>query len=131
RIVLAAEELLRARLPEAIVLRFSGIYGPGRLLRRQTIERGEPIVGDADKWLNLIHVEDGARAVLAAEEFGQPGQIVNISDDLPVRRRDFYTELARMLGAPSPRFVPVPPGQPTPPHAKANRRIRNRRMKEQ
>src|SRR5436309_1324813 len=38
QVVLAAEEVLRARLPEAIVLRFSGIYGPGRLLRRQTIE---------------------------------------------------------------------------------------------
>jgi nucleoside-diphosphate-sugar epimerase len=131
RIVFAAEELLRVRLPEAIVLRFSGIYGPGRLLRRQTIERGEPIVGDADTWLNLIHVEDGARAVLAAEELGQPGQVVNICDDVPVRRRDFYTELARALGAPPPHFVAVPPDQPTPPHEKANRRIRNLRMKEE
>ncbi len=60
RIVLAAEQVLRAQLPTAVILRFSGIYGPGRLLRRATIEKGEPIVGDADKWLNLIHVEDGA-----------------------------------------------------------------------
>ena len=131
RIVLEAERLLRARLPEAIILRFAGIYGPGRLLRRKTIEAGEPIVGDADKWLNLIQVEDGARAVLAAQECGQPGGTYNICDDQPVRRRDFYGELARVLGAPTPRFVAPPVDQPTPPHEKANRRIRNRRMREE
>jgi nucleoside-diphosphate-sugar epimerase len=129
-IVLAAEQTLRAKLPDAVILRFSGIYGPGRLLRRATIEKGEPIVGDADKWLNLIHVEDGARAILAAEQHANPGAIVNICDDTPVRRRDFYTELARVLRAPAPTFVAVPPGHPTPPHEQANRRICNARMKE-
>ena len=37
RIVLEAERTLHAALPDAVVLRFSGIYGPGRLLRRATI----------------------------------------------------------------------------------------------
>jgi nucleoside-diphosphate-sugar epimerase len=129
RIVQGAERLLRERLPEAIVLRFSGIYGPGRLLRRKTLEAGEPVVGDPDKWLNLIHVEDGADAVLAAEAHAQPGRIYNICDDTPVRRRDFYVELAKRLHAPPPRFVIPAPDQPTPPHEKANRRIRNTRMK--
>src|SRR5262245_41515438 len=122
---------MRANLPSAIVLRFAGIYGPGRLLRRQTIEKGEPIVGDADKWLNLIHVEDGARAVLAAEAHGEPGRIYNVCDDHPVRRRYFYATLAHVLGAPAPRFAAPPSDQPTPPHELANRRINNRRMKEE
>ena len=130
QIVLAAEAALRRTLPSAIILRFSGIYGPGRLLRRRAIEKGEPIVGDADKWLNLIHVDDGVRAVLAAEANAVPGRIYNICDDEPVRRRDFYTELARVLGAPPPRFVPPPP-LATLPHESANRRIRNARMKEE
>lgn len=131
QIVLEAERLLRTRLPDAVILRFAGIYGPGRLLRRKSIEAGEPIVGDADKWLNLIHVEDGARAVLAAEERGQSGRIYNICDNQPVRRRDFYSELARCLGAPTPRFVAPAADQPPPPHEKGNRRIRNRRMREE
>ena len=131
RIVLEAEAVLRARLPDAIILRFAGIYGPGRLLRRQTIERGEPIVGDSDKWLNLIHVEDGAHAVLAAEQNGEPGRVYNVCDDHPVRRRWYYTTMARMLGAPAPRFVTPPADEPTPPHEKGNRRINNRRMKEE
>jgi nucleoside-diphosphate-sugar epimerase len=129
RIVLEAEAVLRAKLPDALILRFAGIYGPGRLLRRQAIERGELIVGDADKWLNLIHVEDGARAVVAAEENGQPGRVFNVCDDHPVRRRWFYTTMAHLLGAQPPRFVAPPPGEPTPPHEKGNRRINNRRMK--
>jgi nucleoside-diphosphate-sugar epimerase len=131
RIVLDAERVLRSRLPAAVVLRFAGIYGPGRLLRRATIEKGEPIVGDADRWLNLIHVEDGARAILAAEAHATGGRVYNVCDDGPVRRRDFYAELARVLGAPPPRFVAPPPDQPAPPHEKANRRIRNARMKEE
>jgi len=131
RIVLEAEAVLRAKRPDALILRFAGIYGPGRLLRRQTIERGEPIVGDADKWLNLIHVEDGARAIVAAEQNGQPGRVYNVCDDHPVRRRWFYTTMAHLLGSPSPRFVSPPIGEPTPPHEKGNRRINNRRMKEE
>ena len=131
RIMLDAEAVLRAKLPRAIVLRFAGIYGPGRLLRRQAIEQGAAIVGDADKWLNLIHVEDGARAVLAAELRGQPGRVVNVCDDHPVRRRWFYATLARVLKAPAPTFVLPPPDQPTPPHEKAHRRINNRRLKEE
>jgi nucleoside-diphosphate-sugar epimerase len=130
KVVLAAEQILRAKVPGAMVLRFSGIYGPGRLLRRATIEKGEPIVGDADKWLNLIHVDDGAHIVLAANALAVPGQTVNICDDQPVRRRDFYTELARALGAATPTFVPPLAALPAPPHELANRRIRNVRMKE-
>ncbi len=130
RIVLEAERTLHAALPGAVILRFSGIYGPGRLLRRATIVKGDTIVGDADKWLNLIQVEDGARVILAAEAHATEGMVVNVCDDEPVRRRDFYTEMARVLSAPAPAFVAPPPGQPTPPHERGNRRIRNGRMKE-
>jgi nucleoside-diphosphate-sugar epimerase len=131
RIVLDAEAVLRTKLPSALILRFAGIYGPGRLLRRQTIEKGEPIVGDADKWLNLIHVDDGVRAVLAAEARGRAGQTCNVCDDHPVRRRYFYATMARVLKAPEPRFVMPPADQPPPPHEKGNRRINNRRLKEE
>jgi nucleoside-diphosphate-sugar epimerase len=130
RIVLDAENLLRARLPAAVILRFSGIYGPGRLLRRKTIEVGDPIAADPDKWLNLIHVDDGARVVLAAAERGQPGRTYNVCDDHPVRRREFYGEMARLLNAAAPRFE-LPAPDRIPPHERANRRIVNRRMKEE
>lgn len=129
KVVLEAEQLLRGQMPAAVILRFAGIYGPGRLLRRQALEAGEAIVGDAEKWLNLIHVEDGAAAVLAAEARAQPGRIYNVSDDAPVRRRNFYTLLAQLLKAPLPSFVPPAPGVPLPGHERANRRIVNRRLR--
>jgi nucleoside-diphosphate-sugar epimerase len=131
RVVLEAERLLRGRLPGAVVLRFAGIYGPGRVLRRQAVEAGEPLVGDPEKWLNLIHVEDGAAAVLAAEARGEPGAVYNVCDDRPVRRRDFYALLARLLGAPEPRFVPPAPDAPLPGHERADRRVTNRRLREE
>jgi nucleoside-diphosphate-sugar epimerase len=116
-VVLEAEHLLRARRPDAIILRFAGLYGPGRLLRKEPILKGEPLVGDAAKWLNLVHIDDAAAAVLAAEDRGAPGQTYNVADGAPVARRDFYTLLAELIGAPAARFEPRPePGTP-------NRRI--------
>ena len=123
KVVLDAENLLRSRRPDAIVLRFAGIYGPGRLLRKQPLLNGEPLVGDAEKWLNLIHVEDGAEAVLTVESRGVPGETYVVADDEPVRRRDFYTHLAGLLGAPEAKFEHRDePGA-------ANRRVSNAKMK--
>lgn len=131
QIVLEAEQTLAEKsLPSVVVLRFAGIYGPGRLLRRKAIEANEPIVADAEKWLNLIHVDDGAAVVLAADEFApRPFALYNVCDDQPVRRRDFYTRLSQQLGAPVPRFNPPAVGMPLPPHERANRRILNQRVR--
>lgn len=129
RVMREAERLLHERLPDAVVLRFAGIYGPGRLLREKALRAGEPVVGDPEKWLNLVHVEDGAAAIVAAAERATPGAVYNVSDDRPVRRRDFYQLLARLLGAPEPRFVPPPAGAPPPAHERHNRRINNRRLR--
>jgi nucleoside-diphosphate-sugar epimerase len=105
QIVLEAERLLRAKRPDAIVLRFAGIYGPDRLLRRTTqLQSGEPLSGDPERRLNLIHVDDGADAVLAAEARGAPGETYNIADDEPPTRREFYTRLAELVGPPPPVF---------------------------
>ena len=129
QVILEAETLSRSKFPDTMILRFSGIYGPGRFLRRDKIEAGQPIVGDAEKWLNLIHVDDGARAVVAALDKGQPGRTYNVCDDEPVRRRQFYEEMAKVLAAPPPTFQALAEGMPSPPHEKGNRRIRNQRMR--
>ena len=123
RIVLEAERTLREFRPDATILRFAGIYGPDRWLRKQPLLRGEAYLGDAGKWLNLIRVEDGVRAVLAAET-AAPGGTFNIADDHPATRREFYTELARLLGAPEAKFEPA--AQPV---REANRRISNARAR--
>lgn len=105
KIALEAEQHLRTKRPDAIILRLAGIYGPNRLFRRQAqLRSGEPMTGDPERWLNLIHVDDGANAVLAAESHGAPGATYNIVDDAPSTRRAFYTLLAELAGAAAPRF---------------------------
>src|SRR5262249_16782135 len=105
-----------------------GIYGPNRLLRAEAIRAGELIVGDADRWLNLIHVEDGAAAVVAADERGAAGAIYNVSDGYPVSRRDFYERLAKHLDARPPRFAAPAPDATVAYAEHVNRRISNRKM---
>lgn len=126
RIVLEAETVLRTFIPEAVVLRFAGIYGPDRLLRRkESLLTGQPIEGDPDQWLNLIHVDDGVRAVQAAANRARLGTVYNVADDHPVRRKDFYALLARLLGAPEPPWASQAGSRG------ANRRIMNRRLRKE
>jgi nucleoside-diphosphate-sugar epimerase len=126
RVVLDGERVLRRRLPQTIILRLAGIYGPNRLIRGEALRSGEPIIGDPDKLLNLIHVDDAAAAVLAAEERGRPGRVYNVSDDAPIERREFYRYLAQLLRTAEPTFAQEP--QPFSRRARANRRIVNTRM---
>jgi nucleoside-diphosphate-sugar epimerase len=119
KVVLEAEQTLRALRPDAFILRFAGIYGPNRLLRKQPLLNGDPFVGDADKWLNLIHRDDGVRALLQAEISTTKQRLFNISDGNPVTRRAFYTRLAELLNAPTARFeTPATAANPEP-----NRRV--------
>jgi nucleoside-diphosphate-sugar epimerase len=128
KVVLEAETLLHTLLPDAVILRFAGIYGPDRLLRQRAIQAGEPLPGDPDQWLNLIHMFDGVEAIMAAEKRAQPGRIYNIADGYPCTRRQFFDEMARLLGAPAPHFVP---GQSRPGREAGSRRGRNVRMRQE
>lgn len=123
KVLLDAERLLHEQQPGGIVLRFAGIYGPGRLIGARSLQEGKPLAGQAEAWLNLIHVEDGAAAIASAAERGRPGAIYNVSDGCPVRRQDFYTSLAQLLGAAPPSFQPS--------HGQANRRIVSRLLHEE
>lgn len=104
KVVLEAERTLRQFRPDAVVLRFAGIYGPGRVLRRASLLKGEPVPGDGERFVNLIHVEDGVRAVLAAEANAEPGETYLIADDAPPTRRELFTRTAELIGAPVPTF---------------------------
>ncbi|MEQ8663620.1 MAG: NAD-dependent epimerase/dehydratase family protein [Gammaproteobacteria bacterium] len=86
------------------VLRLAGIYGPGRVIGRASVRAGTPLPGAADAWLNLIHVTDAARAIVAALDRPAPLPVALIADGNPVRRGDYYGGLAALLGAPPPRF---------------------------
>lgn len=104
---LAAEDVLTTSCAaaQAIILRLAGIYGPGRIPRAADLTAGKPVEVDPESWLNLIHVDDAAEIVLAADERAPAPFLCVVSDGVPVRRGDYYAELARLLGAPAPTFV--------------------------
>ena len=128
---LAAEELLAAHGfgCRAVILRLAGLYGPGRIPRRDVLLAGEPIDAPQQGYLNLIHVDDAVEAVLAADVVDAPlPRRYLISDGSPVVRGEYYAELARLVGAPPPRFR-VPNGEtPAFARAAADKRISNARM---
>jgi nucleoside-diphosphate-sugar epimerase len=130
RVALAAEELL-ARHPlgqRTFVLRLAGIYGPDRIPHRGDLMAGRPIFAIAESYLNLIHVDDAAAAVLAVEAHGRPPRMYLVSDGQPVRRSDWFAELARLFGAPPPRFEPPSPEALAESRSGTDKRISNARI---
>lgn len=97
---------------EGVVLRYGGFYGPGTSLapggeQAEAIRKRQfPIVGDGEGIWSFIHVADAAAATVAAIERGRPGSVYQITDDTPLRVREFLPEIARRLGAKPPRRVP-------------------------
>ena len=64
-----------------------------------------PLVGDGAGVWSLIHVDDAARATVAA--LSGPAGTYNIVDDHPAKVAEWLPQFARALGAPAPRRVPV------------------------
>ena len=126
---LDAELLLGSR---DLILRLGGIYGPGRIPHLAKLQAGEPIAAPSDGWLNLIHVDDGAAIVLAAEAMLKPQagpELFCVSDGHPVVRGDYYREVARRIGADPPQFVEPDPDSPAAARATASRRVSNAKLR--
>ncbi|HEV3025499.1 MAG TPA: SDR family oxidoreductase [Pirellulales bacterium] len=131
RASLDAEQVLLAHplANRAVILRLAGVYGPGRIPRLAALLAGEPITAPRNGYMNLIHVDDAVEAVLAARH--QPIALPRtylVADGKPVRRHEYYAELARLAGGPAPHFVEPPADSPAAQRASADKRIDNARM---
>jgi len=83
-----------------IILRISGIYGPGRLPLMQ-ISQGQPLLREEESGpSNRIHADDLAQVCLAAAEKGGDGDIFNISDGHPGSMTSYFNAAADVLGMP-------------------------------
>jgi nucleoside-diphosphate-sugar epimerase len=111
-----------------IVLRTSGIYGPERGHLFKQFLRGEAAMRDGgEAWLNMVQVEDVAGAIEHSLRHGAPGEIYNLTDDLPVTQREFFSWLAKKLGRPIP---PSAPGNPDRKRGLTNKRLSNAKLKQ-
>lgn len=133
RFGLEAERLLCGhRLgSRAIIMRLAGLYGLGRIPKLADVAAGRPVGAPEDAFLNLIHVDDAAIAILAAESKAVPPRTYLVSDGSPTRHREFYREIARCLGAAPPEFTAPAPGSRAAAAVLGNKRVSNRRMLEE
>ncbi|CAG7857317.1 hypothetical protein MCAMS1_02093 [biofilm metagenome] len=127
RLIIKAEQILKSINPANIIVRFSGIYGPGReyLLR---MARQTPIIQKNPPYFtNRIHQQDciGVLAYLLEQSINgvklEPCYLA--SDDLPVPQWDVITWLASQMHCQPPleKSQPTSTGQ--------NKRCRNDRIK--
>lgn len=126
RITLRGESLARQSARGAgdlVIARLSGIYGPGRIVYARHFRQQLPLNADPNGWLNLIHVEDAARAILALADTHCPDLVYNITDDEPVRRMAYWQALSQWLA------LPVPPIIAPSIESGAKRRISNAKLK--
>jgi len=97
---------------EALALRYGFFYGPGTSLAKDGAiaqlvrEHKIPIVGDGAGIWSFVHIQDAARATVAAIAHGAPG-IYNIVDDEPAPVSTWLPFLADTLGAKAPGKVPA------------------------
>jgi nucleoside-diphosphate-sugar epimerase len=111
----------------ATVLRFAGIYGPDRVPTRALIESREWKKLSANGYLNLIHVDDGARIIESVAAESPAGQLYLVSDGHPPLRREYYQYIAEHFGVTE---IPWEEVEATPGTSRSanNKRISNKKL---
>lgn len=130
QILIEAEDLLLRAQQEclfpAIIARVSGIYGPGRgYFFHQYLRNEATMDGDGARFLNMIHVDDLASALIRVLEIGTPGQAYNLTDSHPVTQYEFLSWLASELEK------PLPSSASPKEHKQKKRPITNKRVSNQ
>jgi nucleoside-diphosphate-sugar epimerase len=104
-VLVEAEELLRTRVPDATLLRLSGVYGPGRERLVDQVRSGAARLTPApgrSTITNRIHRDDAAAAIVHLASLDHPAPLYLGTDDEPVRLDDVSRFIATELGLPEP-----------------------------
>jgi len=127
----AEQSWLQSGLP-AEVFRLAGIYGPERNILGKLRAGGyQTVQWQLPHYSSHIHVDDIVAALMAAMQRAQAGRIVNLADDLPLPHADYVTELAQLIGAPTPDILSETEGEELLPAValdffRDNKRVSNR-----
>ena len=106
--------VLSSGFAKARVLRFGGLYGPGRHHMVDQLRRGDHVIGGrVDHFINYLHRDDAASSVLAALVAGPDGaRVYSVGDGSPVTKEALARWIAERLGQPAPIFDPAAPAGP-------------------
>jgi len=109
RLLVEAENTLRASGIPSTILRLTGIYGPTRHALLDQLRTGASVLpGNDSVWINQIHRDDAAAALhfLLEQPPHKGARVFNVTDNEPVLRKDFVTWLCEKLKREPPRFDP-------------------------
>jgi nucleoside-diphosphate-sugar epimerase len=101
---------LGARQPPPIIVRPGMVYGKGSWFASmvEELRSGEyRYIDDGANYLSPVHLDDVGEAFATILERGLPGSTFLVVDDTPVRTSDFAEFVARQIGAPRPRSMPL------------------------
>ena len=125
RVLLEAEAV--AVRAGGIVARLGGIYGPGRSMFLRKFAEGSAVVeAGGERFINLIHREDAACALLRLADPQVPAGVYNVCDSHPPTQRELYGWISEFLGK------PMPPDGPIDPYRKRglnNKRVSNQKLR--
>ena len=77
------------------IFRLPGIYGPGRSICEK-IKTNQFVIKKEDHYFSRVHAKDIAYAIQASIDKPTPGEIFNLTDDLP-ERNDLVADYAAKL----------------------------------
>lgn len=104
--LLQAEKMLRSSGYPHTIVRFTGIYGPGREGMLNRLRSGQLTLTPA--WTNRIHVDDCAGVLAHLIQRNQAGSEIDelylATDNLPVRQAELVSGLAARMGVESAKL---------------------------
>jgi nucleoside-diphosphate-sugar epimerase len=126
--LLEGEHLARQWRFPATVVRFAGIYGPGRTRLVESVRRREAVIpAGGPIYSNRIHRDDCAGVIHHLFFLSAAEPLYVASDEEPTDAATLYRWLAAKLGVEAPRVEPVPDAG----HRygrSSNKRVRNARL---
>jgi nucleoside-diphosphate-sugar epimerase len=98
-------EWARSNGVAAVILRVTGIYGPGRLPLAR-LRQGHPVLNEAESPpTNRIHADDLATVCVAAAEQAANGEVFNVSDGQSGTMTGYLNAIADLLDLPRPQQI--------------------------
>ena len=123
RILLKMEQLAGRCTENLVVVRISGIYGPGReRLIRLAVSEGLEVQQTPPYFTNRIHRDDAAAALKHLLAIERPEPLYLATDDQPVPRYEVVEWLAKIQGSASPKGL-------VDENASRGKRVSNRRLR--
>lgn len=102
RLMLEGEALVHAYPGEALVVRFGGIYGPGRNRLIETVRTGSGCQDEPPLYTNRIHRDDCAGVLMHLLDLNSPQRIYVGVDSHPAPQCEVMLWLSERLGVSAP-----------------------------